>query len=69
MSLQRAPSPRPVQRDAAKPAAPPATALPPPGVRLAAEQLFAGQRELVILHRGEEYRLRITRQDKLILTK
>lgn len=31
--------------------------------------LFAGQRELVIVHRGEEYRLRITRQEKLILTK
>jgi hemin uptake protein HemP len=32
-------------------------------------QLFEGHRELIILHRGEAYRLRITRQDKLILTK
>ena len=31
--------------------------------------LFAGKREVVIVHRGEEYRLRITRQEKLILTK
>ena len=31
--------------------------------------LFAGQRELLILHQGEQYRLRITRQEKLILTK
>jgi hemin uptake protein HemP len=33
------------------------------------DSLFAGQRELIIVHRGEEYRLRITRQEKLILTK
>ncbi|MEO8686489.1 MAG: hemin uptake protein HemP [Devosia sp.] len=31
--------------------------------------LFAGNNELVILHNGTPYRLRITRQDKLILTK
>jgi len=31
--------------------------------------LFAGARELVIRHGESEYRLRITRADKLILTK
>ena len=31
--------------------------------------LFAGATELIILHNGSPYRLRITRQDKLILTK
>ena len=31
--------------------------------------LFRGQREIVIVHRGQEYRLRITKSDKLILTK
>lgn len=31
--------------------------------------LFGGTREIVILHRGQEYRLRITKGDKLILTK
>ena len=31
--------------------------------------LFRGQREIVILHRGTQYRLRITKGDKLILTK
>jgi hemin uptake protein HemP len=31
--------------------------------------LFRGERELVIVHRGQEYRLRITRADKVILTK
>ena len=31
--------------------------------------LFRGGREIVIRHGGEEYRLRITRTGKLILTK
>lgn len=34
-----------------------------------ASQLMAGGRELIILHRGERYRLRVTQRDKLILTK
>ncbi len=33
------------------------------------QSLFDGQRELLIAHKGNAYRLRITRQDKLILTK
>ncbi len=33
------------------------------------EQLFGQGRELIIKHGEEEYRLRITRADKLILTK
>ncbi len=40
-----------------------------PPARLDSAQLFEGQRELVIQHQGETYRLRITRQNKLILTK
>ena len=31
--------------------------------------LFQGRREIVIVHHGQEYRLRITRAGKLILTK
>jgi len=31
--------------------------------------LFRAEREILIVHRGEVYRLRITRADKLILTK
>ncbi|MEM7611037.1 MAG: hemin uptake protein HemP [Pseudomonadota bacterium] len=31
--------------------------------------LFQGQREIRLHYRGETYRLRITRNDKLILTK
>ncbi|MCI0377987.1 MAG: hemin uptake protein HemP [Gemmataceae bacterium] len=33
------------------------------------EQLFAGEREIVIEHEGVRYRLRITRRNKLILQK
>jgi hemin uptake protein HemP len=33
------------------------------------EELFGSRRELIIKHGEEEYRLRITRTDKLILTK
>ena len=39
----------------------------PPVVRT--EQLFGTRREIIIKHGEEEYRLRITRTDKLILTK
>jgi hemin uptake protein HemP len=33
------------------------------------EQLFQGHRELLILHGGETYRLKVTRNGKLILNK
>lgn len=38
-------------------------------LRLHSAELFGTAREVVIEHAGEEYRLRLTRQDKLILTK
>ncbi|MGR8997886.1 MAG: hemin uptake protein HemP [Gammaproteobacteria bacterium] len=37
--------------------------------RLHSVELFGTAREVVIDHAGEEYRLRLTRQGKLILTK
>ncbi len=37
--------------------------------RLSSATLFGDRREVVIVHRGQEYLLRITRSDKLILTK
>ena len=40
-----------------------------PRPTLSSRELFRGQREIVILHGDHEYRLRITRADKLILTK
>ncbi len=38
-------------------------------ITLDAEDLLAGSRELRLIYRGEEYRLRITRNNKLLLTK
>ncbi len=41
----------------------------PTQLRLHSAELFSTAREVVIEHAGEEYRLRLTRQGKLILTK
>jgi hemin uptake protein HemP len=54
--------------EATGPAAP-GCAAPVGELRIASAQLFQGRRDVVILHRGQEYRLRITKADKLILTK
>lgn len=40
----------------------------PTGIILA-KHLFQGSQEILIDHNGETYRLRITKNDKLILTK
>lgn len=37
--------------------------------KIDSHMLFEGKNEVVILHQGEEYLLRITKQKKLILTK
>ncbi len=42
---------------------------PPDRREVQADQLLRGARELVIRHGHSEYRLRLTRNDKLILTK
>lgn len=41
----------------------------PPLPRLRSEELFRNSHELIIEHQGQEYRLRLTRNDKLILNK
>lgn len=41
---------------------------PPPRV-VRSSELFGEQREIVIRHRDEDYRLRLTSSNKLILTK
>lgn len=41
----------------------------PPAREVDSRELLAGADELLIRHRGATYRLRLTRQDKLILTK
>lgn len=40
-----------------------------PTRRVSSQSLLMGERELVIQHQGSEYHLRLTRNDKLILTK
>lgn len=40
-----------------------------PQPRLKSQDLFRGTHELIIEHQGQEYRLRLTRNDKLILNK
>lgn len=46
------------------------TASPSPKAeKLDSRTLFGEKRELLIVHQGEAYRLTITRQNKLILTK
>lgn len=43
---------------------------PDPSVReIAVETILADQREAVLVHNGVRYRLRVTSNDKLILTK
>ena len=39
------------------------------GNRLDSRELFASEREIIIAHGDENYRLRLTSQNKLILTK
>ena len=39
------------------------------GNRIESRQLFSSEREIMILHGEETYRLRLTSQNKLILTK
>jgi len=46
---------------------PPPTAKPVK--RIAVSELLSGGREAVLLHGGDEYRLRLTSNGKLILTK
>ena len=44
--------------------------MPPSATRrMDSRHLLGGGHELVIEHAGQEYRLRLTRNDKLILTK
>jgi hemin uptake protein HemP len=40
-----------------------------PARSITSEKLFGEEQEIIILHAGEQYRLRITANNKLILTK
>ena len=53
----------------AKEADQPESGTPSHSPRIQSADLFNGRREVVIVHQGMEYRLHITKADKLILTK
>jgi len=55
--------------DTGSPAAPQEPPRSPRRRAVGSDELFQGYGELIIVHRNEEYRLRITRAGKLILTK
>jgi hemin uptake protein HemP len=52
-----------------RPSSPRAAETAPIVRRISSQSLLDGERELVIQHQGSEYHLRLTRNDKLILTK
>ncbi|WP_426688882.1 hemin uptake protein HemP [Rhodanobacter ginsengiterrae] len=65
LSLSQPMPSRPIRRPvSSSPAVAPAFAR-----RVSSHVLLEGERELVIQHQGSEYHLRVTRNDKLILTK
>ena len=55
--------------DSAPQAAPPRRNIPMIGDHLDSRDLFIGTREIMIRHGAETYRLRLTAQNKLIMTK
>ncbi|WP_431206433.1 hemin uptake protein HemP [Bradyrhizobium betae] len=58
--------------DAARPAQSPSATtrtLTMQGGRIDSRELFAAEREIIIAHGEDNYRLRLTSQNKLILTK
>jgi hemin uptake protein HemP len=65
LSLRQPPSSRAIPRPPLPSPAPAAAT----ARRVSSHALLEGERELVIQHQGSEYHLRLTRNDKLILTK
>lgn len=57
----------PTLTQSSEPPAPPMA--PPQRKRISTADLMQGAREIILLHHGEEYLLRITKSGKLILTK
>jgi hemin uptake protein HemP len=60
---------KPSLRPPVRPALLPLTSAAATTRHISSQSLLDGAPELVILHQGSEYHLRLTRNDKLILTK
>ncbi len=56
-------------RSTPRPTSPPPVPVGATRRHVSSQSLLDGARELVIQHQGSEYHLRLTRNDKLILTK
>lgn len=69
MSTSSPSRPRPVMSSAGSSRETTAAAAVSSVRRISSHSLLDGARELVIQHQGGEYHLRLTRNDKLILTK
>lgn len=76
--IERMPSKKEIADSSLRPAGsePVSTTAPPDAegaaescLRYRVDELLKGSREAILLHRGQEYRLRITQTGKLILTK
>ena len=66
----RSPEPLRIKREQEAPPGTEAHSIAPPKpLRVTTDWLMGGQREIVLEHRFQEYRLRITAAGKLILTK
>ena len=59
----------PAQASPRRPTLEPVASVVAAARRVSSQSLLGGGRELVIQHQGSEYHLRLTRNDKLILTK
>lgn len=69
LSLSRPLSSRSILRNIALPSLVPSAPAAAATRQVSSQALLDGARELVIQHQGSEYHLRLTRNDKLILTK
>jgi hemin uptake protein HemP len=69
LSLSRPLPSRPISRHVVLPSLVPSAAATAKTRHVSSQVLLDGARELVIQHQGSEYHLRLTRNDKLILTK
>jgi len=67
--IRRTPPPTAMTQPPNQPAKLPAAEAQPPLRRIPVAELLADAKQVILLHQGQEYHLRLTRAGKLILTK